>query len=1429
MTDTRIIAYLPNGASQGVLPTPDQVQAGFVLNDVGSLTLNYDPEAPRVGLLGQPLELALEVSTDGATWAEPKAARFLYYRDGRDPITPGDPYQVQCPTYIQRLTKALVAFANLGADGQRKFTSATPGAILNTLFNEAQARGAMTGMAWDFTDTTDSSGAAWPVQWTVSYAPGTDYLSIVQGMADAGLIDYTTTGRTIQVYVAGSATGLAADKTTAANPVTFRYGRDLTEAPFQRTWEALADTALVLGDQGANLTRTNANAVKPWGRQETFLAASGVTDQGTLTTLADASLALTQDQRTSRTFGLDFATATYLPFTDYQVGNWVFQADDGTAPQRVRVRQITLTRDSAGVTAGNVVLNDRFLEADIRLQRKIDRLLNGATQGGTGTLPAPVGNDILQPAAVSDLNASTASYIAGRTPRSQVTLDWSDVTTNADGTAISDLDHYEVERRAGTTGGWDLFSQTDVSTASSDGYAPGTVWQFRVRAVDTVGNRGGFSPIAQVTMAADTTAPAVPSAPTGLSQASIQQITWDGLNGAGQDMAANVPDFDHVEVHRGAAGFVPVAGDHTTWLGSLFGRGTLSDATGQVGVSYDWRLIAVDTSGNASGPSGAVTVLVDSPGAPAAPTVAPAPTVTGSIRGLNVAWAPVQGQTFDTEVHVSTVAGHVFAQGDAATLAATVGGTQVHLETDPGTGAAMQPGTDYYVATFAVNESGSAGPSGTVGPTQLVQVNSSDIAVDAAWVGTMTVDHLQDGDLSADVAVVGSLSAYGSSGESVSLSGDGFYVRGPIPAGKTEGPIYVQFPTDGSKPNIFSGVLDASTLVLEDGGTLGGSVQLAPGAEFLLGGQIIAPKNGPAVVYGWDGVNQDQIDNGRSWYGLAHNTVTDTWWSAWSTGGNGSQVTYGITQWNADGTVARDFLTGTSRGRPLALIWQNVNGGMFFVLRDRYGEAGVVDTLEVWNNDFSVQLNGGVGVDLRQNGGGAFGATLGWDHVSGQLIHAYYNASWTGAGNVPVAGIRFDHYPVNADGSLGARAKRRTTAATTNFADSLAFADFGTFDMGGTNYYVTHLSADVIGTAGNVVEDRFLVFTDAEGAGRSDALSWYNAGGYDVRGGFWDGANFHTIGAKASRWKYTGGETYWTTGLDSTNYWSWAYTWADTQTGAVGDTGRHETDLGKAFASRPTKRSRPTVTVGNVPTGGNDWPDSANLYLAQDPASTPAASAYVKQVNLPAGTTTWTLDPTVAALGGAPPAANNFPMSDSPAGIVSNDGGSYWYGDNTAKFYQLTLASTTDVNTDSGNKPPLRVGDPTALHLRIDGNEIQAMSSDTTGDAGTLILNNGGGLVRLGGWQSAAQAQLPKGSRFSGIEFGAFNVTTNASAIGTFNHSLGVVPDACILMARNMGVDTFFSITNKTATQIQFRADKVADASSRANTAVSGDYILFCT
>lgn len=605
--DLRVRAYAPNGASQGILPAPTSTRCALPLNDVGALTLTYGVTVPRADLLGQPCELAIEVTQDGGnTWEEPPDGRFLYLQDGRDPASLADEYAAEAKGYVWRLTKARVlAEGSLNGEGRREFSGIGPGTLFGTLWAEAQARGSLAGMTLEGGGLTDAVGTPFYVPVSRSYDVGQDLLSVLMDLEVAGYLDFRMEGRTLRLFVKDMA--LAADRTITPDQVTITP-LQVTEAPFRRTWEGLADSITVMGDEGATVTISNPGALRPWGRWEDFITAGGVSDAGTLTTVGQRYQTLTEDVRQEVTHGLALGIGQ-TPLVDFWVGDYIWSQPNAGAKARYRVRQVTLEKEG-GTVRGNVVLNDRFLEGDIRTRRAIDSMTSGASLGGsTGPLPTPPGPDILQPAAVTSLLGSSSVYVdASGTTWGQVSLDWPDVTTNLDGTPLTDLDHYEVQVRSGDSSStlqWQRQPDTTQSRASYSPYVPGSLWSYRVRAVDTSGNWGPWSPLLTVTISADTIGPVKPTTPTATSRLGNGAITWDGLAFGGLPMDA---DFDHGDIHLSTvSGFSWSAANRFTAIG---GAETVQVGPLTMDATYYGRLVPYDTSGNAGTPSDQFSFVV---------------------------------------------------------------------------------------------------------------------------------------------------------------------------------------------------------------------------------------------------------------------------------------------------------------------------------------------------------------------------------------------------------------------------------------------------------------------------------------------------------------------------------------------------------------------------------------------------------------------------------------------------------------------------------------------------------------------------------------------------------------------------------------------------------------------------------------------------
>jgi hypothetical protein len=612
----RLRVYGPVGADLGQLPSPTTIQAAVPFCDVPTMNFDYHPDGPKAALLGKPCEVAVEVTPDdGVSWFEPPNCRFVYTQDGLDELNPADMISVTCLGYVSRFKKARVLPAYVTGqngskaldrpDGKRAFLSATPGLIMKTLINEAQARFSLDGQPalkgighQTWTATTDSNGRPWSQVLTIYYDPGLDYLTILLDLVDQGFLEFEMRGRDLYVY---NFETLATDWTNGPRMVTLRAGRDLREADRKRSWDALADYVLVAGDEANFYETRNAAAITPWGRQEVARSDGRVSDPGTMAILGQSELVGRSGVRAEYTRTLDFVRAKSLPFFQYDNGDWVWSTVTGALPERLRVRQITITRENNGAMSGSVILNDRFLEAEVRAARRI----NGITNGASGNAPAPdkppATGDKIAPGAPTNLLVSSLPFLTeGGFVSAQATLTWVAPPFNTNGTPCVDLDYYEVfQRPYGTpvTEMRQVFVTSETTTSALPAFPAGSNWTFAVRAVDKSGNRSFLSGEINHGMAQDNTPPQAASTPVVANRLGTLSVQWDGAPATGVWPG----DFSNIEVHASTTSqFTP---DATTYEGDMFGAGTWVITDRPYGIPVYVRLVSVDKAGLKGDPS----------------------------------------------------------------------------------------------------------------------------------------------------------------------------------------------------------------------------------------------------------------------------------------------------------------------------------------------------------------------------------------------------------------------------------------------------------------------------------------------------------------------------------------------------------------------------------------------------------------------------------------------------------------------------------------------------------------------------------------------------------------------------------------------------------------------------------------------------------
>ena len=175
------------------------------------------------------------------------------------------------------------------------------------------------------------------------------------------------------------------------------------------------------------------------------------------------------------------------------------------------------------------------------------------------------------------------------TARANVTLGWSEVSTDKDGVAV-DVTGYEIAYRQLPSARGPLYPVPQGTSAQIGGLGVGTRYAFSVRAVSPDGG-GAWSAEVEHRTATDTTPPPRPSRPVLTQTLGVLGVYWDGLGAQRQKMPA---DYSHTEVSVVAPGLTP---QRFTDMPSPTQR---TNIAGLEIREWEVALRTVDRSGNAS-------------------------------------------------------------------------------------------------------------------------------------------------------------------------------------------------------------------------------------------------------------------------------------------------------------------------------------------------------------------------------------------------------------------------------------------------------------------------------------------------------------------------------------------------------------------------------------------------------------------------------------------------------------------------------------------------------------------------------------------------------------------------------------------------------------------------------------------------------------
>jgi hypothetical protein len=602
------------------LPDVETFTISPVVNDAGSLTFTYPANGVNWSVLNETVvddrDLMIRTFIDGV--AQDELLSYVSESAGDD-VVEGSVWSYTGLLAAGRLSEAVVepqgGMPTQGDDAtvasnDAHYYSCTAGTIVATLMAEAVARGALTDMTWaSFTGTHDSAGVSWTQIITLTFAPGTDYLKCLQGLATAGMCEFKVIGKDLKIYQPP----FGVDRTLTNPPVVFREGQSIVDSPRKHTVRGTATSALVAGALGVYQWASDAGALTRRGRRiEIGVSQGQISDPTTLTAYSQFFLSGAISGTMEKTHGLTLdagsVTGGPVPLRDFDTGDWGW-SDLGSDLERLRVAQWTIAQDADGELSGSVVLNDLIAERTAALALRLQGIAGGTTITGTSNA-RPIPTTLIDGIAPAPPTGVTVSSIAYTTDQNvtlaAVSVQWDPVGFNSDGTAVTDLGLYAVYWKYTDVSmspvsallSWMLVTQTQDTFANFSAVRPGAAIQVRVGVSDTIGNFSGWSSTVNHTTASDTTAPPTPSTPVVTALLAALRVEWNGLGSLGEAMPK---DFRYVEVHVSTvSSFTPTS---TTLWDTIGSAAALGYTKGTYGTTYFVRLVGVDMSGNRSATS----------------------------------------------------------------------------------------------------------------------------------------------------------------------------------------------------------------------------------------------------------------------------------------------------------------------------------------------------------------------------------------------------------------------------------------------------------------------------------------------------------------------------------------------------------------------------------------------------------------------------------------------------------------------------------------------------------------------------------------------------------------------------------------------------------------------------------------------------------
>lgn len=374
--------------------TPDQTQYGFAATSQGSGTAITNPSVDVPIVDGVLLTFSTATAGTGMTppagmtEATDDAQRTNRVMESAYLVGPalGETGDLVATNSTSAAWIGSTLFIPSTASLDVEFGGDTPGAILATLIDRAQARGALPDLSYDFSSTVDSQGQPWPDTHELTFHAGTTLLDVFRQLVALGVEGEMTHDLKLSLYVNRSR-----DRT---GDVILRKGYHLLGSVSNLAHLSGLRTRLLVEGAGGRVIEVGPGSMEAnpkIGRREGFLSMATSDAATDLSRAGEKSLELGELEDQARAVPIAHGLLTdghYEPWEDYRTGDYIGLDAAGTG-EYTQERVIGITIAQAGPLDYSVTLNlnSLYLEAAIRMRRELDALAGtGARSSGSSSL-----------------------------------------------------------------------------------------------------------------------------------------------------------------------------------------------------------------------------------------------------------------------------------------------------------------------------------------------------------------------------------------------------------------------------------------------------------------------------------------------------------------------------------------------------------------------------------------------------------------------------------------------------------------------------------------------------------------------------------------------------------------------------------------------------------------------------------------------------------------------------------------------------------------------------------------------------------------------------------------------------------------------------------------------------------------------------------